>query len=409
MSIFTRQFFIQNLRGRLSGKTNSIPPSAGIDSRNISPRVRASGSAASSRRKGSPPSASVTKLAASTRQDQDSSETLYTVDLASDRGPGISAGFEESSTCRGIDLEALVTELESGLESEAASSPEGLEPNLISHLTGAWGEVTSRAFNRADSSEPIRVCVGVESAHYHLSDEVPFDQTLKRDSDSGSAQSNPFGDNVYFLPNAGDFRDIRRGPSDAAGGRGANPKFESDGLPREDEYASFETTAADMSPSGYRLRWLEPFPPNLQTGELIGLRGESDPRWCLAVARWIRQGDEGPFMGVELLAPQARPVAIRVVQTKGGQMGFQPAFLLPDLKPLGRAASLITPPTPFKGGQKVHIRENGIQLTAQLGDCLLKTESFNQFTFRVLDGYLEKPGGRPNMRNQTNKNKHGSR
>ena len=349
----------------------------------------------------------------------DSSETLYAVDLDSDKGPGISAGFEVRASCRGIDLDPLADRLEQVLEEGASTG--GLEPNLIGHLTGAWGEMTSRAFNRADTSEPIRVCVGLKSAHYYLSDEARFEQTLEQDAERDPAQSNPFGDNVHFLPNAGEAQDVWDDAFDVGAKIPRNPKFEDDDLtlishtPRSvserevDEYPGFDTTAADMSPSGYRLRWLEPFPPNLQTGELIGLRDESDPRWCLAVARWIRQSEEGPFMGVELLAPQARPVAIRVVQSKGSQEEFQRAFLLPELKPLGRPASLITPATPFKGGQKILIRENGTQNTAQLGDCLLKTGSFNQFTFRVLDGYLEKPGGRPNMGNQIHKNQHGFR
>lgn len=353
--------------------------------------------------------------------DQDSSETLYAVDLASDKGPGISASFEERSSSRGIDLEALVDDLESRLDEGAATGSEGLEPNLISHLCGAWGEMTSRAFNRADASESIRVCVGLKSAHYHFSDKVHFDNTLKQDGQDRSRQKNPFGENVHFLPNAGEAQDVWDNAFDVGAKIPRNPKYEDDTLtlypnerarkpaPEQDEYAEFDTTAADMSPSGYRLRWLQPFPPNLQTGELIGLRDESDPRWCLAVARWIRQSEEGPFMGVELLAPQARPIAIRLVQSKGTQMEFQRAFLLPELKPLGRPASLITPAAPFKGGQKIQLRENGKQNTAQLGDCLLKTGSFNQFTFRVLDGYLEKPGGRPNMGNQINKNQHGFR
>ena len=58
---------------------------------------------------------------------------------------------------------------------------------------------------------------------------------------------------------------------------------------------------------------------------------------------------------------------------------------------------MLTPAAPFRSGQKVQLAHNGIQTTAQLGDCLLKTESFNQFTFRVLDGYLEKQPGPRNM------------
>ena len=40
-------------------------------------------------------------------------------------------------------------------------------------------------------------------------------------------------------------------------------------------------------------RWAQPFPPPLQTAELIALRDQADPRWCLAVARWIRQDEQG--------------------------------------------------------------------------------------------------------------------
>jgi len=352
----------------------------------------------------------------------DLDDGLYAVDLGSDKGPAPSESLKRNESCRGIELAALMTELESHLNrTDAGDGPGTIELGLISHLTGAWGEMTSRAFNRADSSEPIQLCVGLKSAHYYLSDNAEFSDTLRNTTTVSDDMSHPFGDNVHFLPNAGEVKDVWEDAFDVDGKIPTNPKFEdpeltlvthqpsaaSDAI--EDPYPCFDSTAADMSPSGYRLRWSQPFPPSLQTGELIGLRDQADPRWCLAVARWIRQDDQGPFMGVELLAPQARPVAIRVIQSKGSTAEFQRAFLLPELKPLGRPATLITPATPFKGGQKVMIRENGSQNTAQLGECLLKTGSFNQFSFRVLDGYLEKPDGQPNMGNQMNKNQHGFR
>jgi hypothetical protein len=357
-----------------------------------------------------------------THLSADMQNAIYAVDLSSDKGPGPSKSLKANASCRGIELNALMTELESHLNrTEAGAEPVAVELGLISHLTGAWGEMTSRAFSRADTSEPIQLCVGLKSAHYYLSDNAEFSDTVRKTASTSDDRAGPFGDNVHFLPNAGEAKDVWEDAFDVGGKIPTNPKFEdpeltlfsqeaaADGDALEDPYPCFESTAADMSPSGYRLRWSQPFPPNLQTGELIGLRDQADPRWCLAVARWIRQDEHGPFMGVELLAPQARPVAIRVVQSKGSQAEFQRAFLLPELKPLGRPATLITPASPFKGGQKVVIRENGKQTTAQLGECLLKTGSFNQFSFRVLDGYLEKPGGEPNMGNQINKNQHGFR
>ncbi|MEQ9005380.1 MAG: GTPase, partial [Pseudomonadales bacterium] len=151
----------------------------------------------------------------------------------------------------------------------------------------------------------------------------------------------------------------------------------------------FDTTAIDTSPGGYQIRWNDPLPPMLQTGELIGLREEADNRWCIAVIRWIRQNSEGTAMGIELLSPRAIPVAVRAVQKVGGSTSYARGLLLPELAPIGQPASLITPRQPFQSGQKVHLQNQGIRSTAQLQQCLLKTESVNQFTYRMLSGYLE--------------------
>jgi hypothetical protein len=64
--------------------------------------------------------------------------------------------------------------------------------------------------------------------------------------------------------------------------------------------------------------------------------------------------------------------------------------MLPELRPIGQPATLITPPSPFQPGQKVHIRRQAAQSTALLTQRAHKTESFNQFTFQLLAGYLEK-------------------
>ncbi len=357
----------------------------------------------------------LTKL--STASDND----LYGVDLQSDDGPALTSSFQDRNALRGIDAEKLVSELDALVRGDDTdlSIPPGMDPNLVNHLADAWGEMKPRAFNRASACDPIKVCVGLRSTHFYLSGGVEFAQTIGATASRG--ETNPFmGNEVHFLPNAGETRDIWEDAFDVGGRIPENPNIgDPDAVlmehkspsssPGEDEYRYFDTTTADMSPGGYRLRWSEPFPPNLQTGELIGLREDSDPRWCLAVARWIRQDEDGPYMGVELLAPQARPVAIRLIKTKGGRPEYQRAFLLPELRPLGRPATLITPATPFQAGQKVHLADDGKQNTAQLGDCLLTTGSINQFTFRVLDGYLEKSGSQPNMGNQINNNQLGFR
>jgi hypothetical protein len=92
---------------------------------------------------------------------------------------------------------------------------------------------------------------------------------------------------------------------------------------------------------------------------------------------------------VALLAPRVIPVAIRVIKKKGGPTDFARALLTPELKAIDQPATLITPIVPFQINQKIHIQRQGIQSTAQLVTNILSTKSVKQFTFRMLDGYLE--------------------
>jgi hypothetical protein len=94
-------------------------------------------------------------------------------------------------------------------------------------------------------------------------------------------------------------------------------------------------------------------------------------------------------MGIELISPRAIPVAVRVINKRGGPSDFARALLLPALEPIDQPATLITPLVPYQTAQKIHIHRQGVQTTAQLSQCTLKTQSVRQFTFRMLDGYLE--------------------
>jgi hypothetical protein len=108
----------------------------------------------------------------------------------------------------------------------------------------------------------------------------------------------------------------------------------------------------------------------------------------LAVIRWIRQDNE-LRAGVELLSPKAIPVAVRLIQKRGGRAEHARALLLPEIPSIAQPAMLITPRVPFRESQKVSIERQGVIAIAQLMRRVRMTESFTQFTFRMLDGYLE--------------------
>ncbi len=333
--------------------------------------------------------------------------SLYSVDLASDKGPRHSELLRDAVEIRCIGTGILVFELEAYLNDIDGNItiPDQIDNSLASHLTNSWGAMQQRAHHREAVTGQMKVCVGMRAVHYFLSGGVEFSEQFNETDSALRKEVNPFIDpDIQFYTDGAASKDVWDDAFDLSVRIPFNPKIENpeerllgvsddkkEKPPKEDQkgYVCYDTTTLDTSPGGYRVRWNGPLPAGVQTGELVAMREPSDPRWYVSVVRWIRQEIEGTFMGVELIAPRAIPVAARVVNKRGGPSEYARALLLPELAPIGQLASLLTPPLPFKAGQKIHISRQAIQTTAQLNQCMLKTESVNQFTFRMLDGYLE--------------------
>ena len=354
--------------------------------------------------------------APSVRLGRPDGSALFCVDLDCEQGPRYERMMNEPAEPRCLHTEDLVLELEAftkDLDGQLPM-PEKFPPELVAHLAESWGAMRARVFRRAPAASVMKVCVGIRAAHYFLSGAVDFSEQLDQTEAQLYQEVNPFVETDAVPISSNNLSEIKDVWDDAFDLRvriPVNPNISNPervllsgtaakGEPVRDNrgsYHFYDTTSMDTSPGGYRIRWNEPLPSNVQTGEMVAVRDENDPRWCIAVVRWIRQDGEGTSMGVELLSPRAIPVAARVINKKGGPTDYARVFLLPALEPIGQPATLVTPPVPFHTGQKINVRRQGIQTTAQLGQCTLKTESFNQFTFRMLDGYLENAESKLNM------------
>ena len=302
------------------------------------------------------------------------------------------------------ELEAYLKKIDGGIE-----IPEYVPNDILSHLVDAWGLMKPRAFKRAPASGSVKICMGLRAVHYFLSGGVEFVDQLPRTDAVLQREVNPFLADEQELDVVESNKDVWDDAFDLRVRIPINPNIDDPdriilqpqhlqkpvSKAKKAEQAAkqsfnfYDTIAVDTSPGGYRIRWKEPLPGNVQTGELLGLRDETDPRWCIAVVRWIRQNNQGAAMGIQLLAPRAIPVAVRVIKKRGGPTDYVRALLLPALQPIDQPAMLITPVVPFQEKNKIHVQRQGIQTTAQLTTSVLRTESFNQFTFRMLDGYLE--------------------
>ena len=348
--------------------------------------------------------------------EPDATSALFAVDLESDQGPVYKRLLSHAVEPRGIRTDVLVYQIDSFLRDLPASIrvPDRMTDSQLRHLAEAWGVMQPRSHRRTGTSGTIKVCVGLRAVHYYLSGGMEFNDLLDDPDAIAEPEVNPFladgrrqpaerapvkdvwddafdvGGRIPENPAIAnpdqilsEARDKRR--AHAADGLATAPRPATPRLP----YEIYDTSAIDTSPSGYQIRWNDPLPTSLQTGEVLALREDTDNRWCIAVVRWIRQNHEGTAMGIELLAPRAIPVAARTIQKVGGPTSYTRALLLPELAPIGQPATLITPRVPFQSGQKVHIQKQGVRSTAQLQKCVLRTESVNQFTYRMLSGYLE--------------------
>ncbi len=341
--------------------------------------------------------------------ERGATDALLTIDLLADSGPQYAKLVHDQAQPRGLHTEVLAYEIEAYLNDVDSRFviPKALGRDLLTHLVEAWSVMQTRTFGRFATNVPVRVAVGLSASHYFLSGGCIFTDQLANTDELLRREVNPFLD-VDYEASHSEESDVWSQAHDLKVRMPQNPNIASPETiliqkpAAESQLRAFvhhETVATDTSPGGYRMEWLDAVPSNATVGELVALREEQAARWCVAVIRWIRQEGERISMGVELLSPRAIPVALRSIKKRGGPTNYARGLLLPEIEALNQTATIITPVLPFAGRQKIQIQRQGIQTTGQLLKSQLKTESFNQFTFRMLDGYLENTRSDSNIDN----------
>jgi len=124
----------------------------------------------------------------------------------------------------------------------------------------------------------------------------------------------------------------------------------------------------------------------LKVGELIATRPvDTHGDWTIAVVRWLRSaGPAGLELGAERLAPSAAAVAVRPEGEDESESTFVAALALPEVKPIGRSDSLISPRGFFKPGD-VFVVDDGYRARRVLATRLVEfTGSFEQFEYNDL-------------------------
>lgn len=327
-------------------------------------------------------------------QEGDEPSSLFAVAPQVD-GPPRYRSLHQSSALPhllGIDTQPLVEALRDYLtlpENERQRSrlliPEGIGSDLLQHVTAAWGDIAERTFQRTAGQGELTLCIGMSALHFFLAGERSFAEVLKRPVKLGAAVFKPSTGQPDIWSNA---FDAQRAPTEeihleeiqytrVAPGTSAQPAF------NRENHPTHRLSIVNHSPGGYCLSWPKEVPNQLQAGELLGVQASSERGWSVAIVRWIRQvRGGGTQMGIELIAPHARPCGLVLLRRGEQSSQYLRALLLPEISAISQPASLITPRLPFQEGSKVMINDQGEEHNAQLTRRLTSTGSFNQFEYR---------------------------
>ena len=95
---------------------------------------------------------------------------------------------------------------------------------------------------------------------------------------------------------------------------------------------------------------------HVRVGDLLGILNEETNQWRAGVARWLKSEDSTHVeMGVEMLAPSVKPVAIRTISAGAVPERCAPALMLPAVPALHQPATLLVPPSLCQAGRDVYL------------------------------------------------------
>ena len=334
----------------------------------------------------------------STLQNASLDSSLFVIDLNSDAPPRYKELIEQDhvQTRIGFNTHELAQALIDYQQADATESskarlavPKDMSGTLLAQLCSAWGNIAKRDFQRIQSKGTLQTCIGMSAVHYYLSDQVPFESTLKL-KQVACAQFSVDNGPADVWAEVVDNSSTAFNPLDVG-----LLEYSTDKAPVQPKgvlYPSYNLAIVNHSPGGYCLAWHDTVAPLLQSGEIIALREDDDKPWSTAVIRWIRQaGTDSTQMGIELIAPNAQPCGLQLLRSSDKSSLFLRALLVPEIPALSRPASVIAPRIPFQEGHKVAINQQGSELTATLTKRAMHTGSFSQFEYSVVASAVQ-PG-----------------
>ena len=232
--------------------------------------------------------------------------------------------------------------------------------DTLKRMLRFWGMAGRRHFSRHRIRKPLSLCVGVNAIHFFVDGQRPF---------TPPDQPAVIPEREAIVPD---------GAMLEAEARAARTEsFASSDIFRVDS----RWQVHDESAGGLSLARSGDVGLHMRVGDVLGIHNPDANHWRIGVVRWVKSPNtQRVAVGVEMLAPSAHPLAVRLLGTEPSP--FSQALLLPPIEALHQPATIVVQSGAYRAGQELEIDEAGLPARRV---CILniveRTASFSQIVF----------------------------
>ncbi len=210
--------------------------------------------------------------------------------------------------------------------------------DMLQRMLKFWSLSARRQFSRrAKRDTQLSVCAGLKALHFFSDGQRPF------------APPESAGPSLNAEPTI----DMQGSQVHAFG----NDDVASE-VP-EENFRIKRWRVRDESAAGLSLLHIGEESVAMRVGDLLGLYNEDAGQWRVGLARWLKNPEMATLeMGVEMLAPSARPVAIKpAADDNKAKAVYSQALLLPAVEALRQPPSLIVARGAYHSGQDLWLAD----------------------------------------------------
>ncbi|MAZ40163.1 MAG: hypothetical protein CMF49_08580 [Legionellales bacterium] len=325
--------------------------------------------------------------------DNNTNEAIYLVDLSLDSPPTFKALFPENfdkQHVKNLNTEVFIESIKHIIHQhsdETGIQETALSKNVFDYIVRSWRGVNQRGAERIKKNGKVNVCIGLAATHYFVSGEKYFEQLQAESTLQLQAINNQ---TTSHDKNTLPFETTQEKTDPW------NTVFNTENSTKKEnkiQYKLYDFNFVDESSSGFCLITKEKQIPMLQTGEIVGVHipdAEYQHQWRIGIIRWFKYHiQDGISIGVEILAPNALTVAVRVAQKD--TKDIHRALLLPAIANNNRPSTILLPAKEFNSqvGINVFYGQNTSHII--LLDPVNINSHFYQFTYQTQATAAKKP------------------